>query len=73
MRFAIQRAARLVACGAVLAPLCARADPRGIGEPPPPLTPEIIEAQRVQNAAGMAEWVPRLVGLFQVDGVADFR
>lgn len=49
------------------------ADPRGIGEPPPPLTPELLEARRVTLAEDMAAWLPRMVGRFTVEGVADFN
>jgi hypothetical protein len=56
-----------------LACTAALADPRGIGEAPPPLTPELLEARRMQLADDMAGWLPRLVGRFKVDGIADFN
>jgi hypothetical protein len=59
-------------CVPTLASVCAQADPRDIGEPPPPLTPELIAARREKLAADMADWLPRLVGRFRIDGVADF-
>jgi hypothetical protein len=63
----------VLACAAMLAPTRALADPRGIGEPPPLLTPELIEARRGDLAQDMAAWLPRLVGQYTVEGVADFN
>ncbi len=57
----------------MLAPALAHADPRGIAGPPEPLTPETIEARRVKLGEDMAAWLPRLVGRFSVEGVADFN
>jgi hypothetical protein len=48
-------------------------DPRGIGEPPPPLTPELIAARRAQLAEDIAAWMPRLVGRFKVYGIVDYN
>jgi hypothetical protein len=63
----------LLACAVMLAPAHALADPRGIAEPPEPLTPEAAAAQRVKQAADMKAWLPRLVGRFSVEGIADFN
>jgi hypothetical protein len=62
----------VLAFAATLASAYALADPRGIGEPPPPLTPELIEARRAKLAEEMADWLLRMVGRFKVEGVADF-
>jgi hypothetical protein len=58
---------------AVFAPTPALADPRGSGGPPEPLTPERIEARRVQLALDMAAWLPRLAGRFQIEGIIDYN
>ncbi len=49
------------------------ATPRGDVPPVEPLTPEAIEARRQQAAGEMAKWLPRLVGRFRYEGVADFN
>jgi hypothetical protein len=62
----------LLTCIAVLNCGHASADPRGIAAPPEPDTPESIEARRILKAADMAAWLPRLVGRYRYEGVADF-
>lgn len=56
-----------------LVPVCALADPRGIGAPPEPQTPEVLEARRVQRVADMEAWLPRLVGRFRYEGIVDLN
>lgn len=59
----------LLACAALLAPGEVSAVPRGSTVEPEPLTPEEQEARRLQTAAEMAAWLPRLVGRFSIQGI----
>jgi hypothetical protein len=68
-----QVAGATLACAAMLTPVLAPADPRGIGEAPPLLTPELLEARRAKLSEDMAAWLPRLVGRFRVEGIVDYN
>jgi hypothetical protein len=62
----------LWSCVAMLAPEFASADPHGIAGPPEPLTPEMIEARRVQMVDNVTVWLPRLVGRYRYEGTVQF-
>jgi len=62
----------LLACATTFVASPAHADPHGIGEPPPPLTPETIEARRVNMVDKLTVWLPRLVGRYRYEGVVQF-
>lgn len=59
----------LCACAAMFAPEPSSADPRDIAAPPEQLTPEMSEARREQTTRHMAEWLPRLVGRYRLEGM----
>ncbi len=58
----------LLACAALLASGAAAAVPRGEVVEPDPDTPAEAMARRLQTAADMATWLPRLVGRFRIQG-----
>jgi hypothetical protein len=63
-------AGALLAVGALLAAVPAGAEPREPNlSPPPPVTPEMKEARRLQAAKDMDAWLRRLVGRFRIQGV----
>jgi hypothetical protein len=49
----------------------AHADPRGESSPPEQLTPEQVEAQRVQTVADMEAWLRRLTGRLRYEGTEE--
>lgn len=59
----------LTISGALLASGAAVADPREIAEPAAPMTPEMIEARRVQMTGDMDAWLRRLEGRYRIEGV----
>jgi hypothetical protein len=62
----------LPVCAVLLASGTAMATPRMDVPPPEPDTPEKKEARRLQAAADMPAWMPRLVGRFKYNGIVQF-
>jgi hypothetical protein len=60
-----------MAMSATLVAAIAHADPRGESSPPEALTPEQIEAQRVQTVADMEAWLRRLTGRLRYEGIEE--